>query len=154
MECAGGRPYNWQLVQERFPVGRHSSCGARCGLIFWMRMRRKQLHALDHSLLLVIVEPILTRLEAGNDRMPCRCRMFGCMLARRTVAATDVPTLRTPAEMKPPTFRERQAFHAPIAAWFRFGVDSAQILFHFRFSFRDLCSRVTAPLAAAAFLFF
>jgi hypothetical protein len=70
-----------------------------------MRMRRKQLHTLDHPLLLVIVEPILTRLEAGDDRMPCRCRMLGCMLARRTVAATDVPTLRTPAEVKPPTFR-------------------------------------------------
>jgi hypothetical protein len=70
-----------------------------------MRMRRKQLHTLDHPPFLVIVEPILTRLEAGNDRMPCCRRMLGRMLARRTVAATDVPTLRTPAEMKPPTFR-------------------------------------------------
>ena len=69
-----------------------------------MRMRRKQLHTLDHRLLLVIVEPILTRLEAGNDRMSCRRRMLGRMLARRTVAATDVPTLRTPTEMKPPAF--------------------------------------------------
>jgi hypothetical protein len=78
---------------------------------------------------LVIVEPILTRLEAGNDRMPCRRRMLGCMLARRTVAASDVPALRTPAEMKPPTSRRRQAFHTPIAAWFRSGVDSALIFF-------------------------
>jgi len=70
-----------------------------------MRMRRKQLHTLDHPPLLVIEEPILTRLEAGNDRMPCCRRMLGRMLARRTVAATDVPTLRTPTEMKPPTFR-------------------------------------------------
>jgi hypothetical protein len=31
--------------------------------------------------------------------------MLGCMLARRTVAATDVPTLPTPAEVKPPTSR-------------------------------------------------
>jgi hypothetical protein len=31
--------------------------------------------------------------------------MLGCMLARGTVAATDVPTLRTPAEMKPPTIQ-------------------------------------------------
>jgi hypothetical protein len=66
---------------------------------------RKQLHTLDHPPLLVIVEPILTRLEAGNDRMPCCRRMLGRMLARGTVAATDVPTLRTPAEMKPPAFR-------------------------------------------------
>ena len=38
-------------------------------------MWQKQLHTLDHPPLLVIVEPILTRLEAGNDRMPCRRRM-------------------------------------------------------------------------------
>ena len=52
-------------------------------------MWRKQLHTLDHPPLLVIVEPILTRLEAGNDRIPCCRRMLGRMLARRTVAATD-----------------------------------------------------------------
>src|SRR5208283_2728267 len=98
---------NGQLVQERFPVGWHPSCGSRCGLTFWMRMWRKQLHTLDrnHALLLVIEEPILTRLEAGNNRMPCRRRMLGCMLTRRTVTASDVPALGTPTEMKPPTFR-------------------------------------------------
>src|SRR5208282_1205783 len=106
-----------------------------------MRMRRKQLHTLDHPLLLVIVEPVLARLETGNDRMPCRCRMLGCMLTRRTVTASDVPTLRTPAEMKPPTFRRRQAFHTPIAARLRSGVDSAQTFFHLRFSFRVLRSQ-------------
>jgi hypothetical protein len=68
-------------------------------------MWRKQLHTLNHPLLLVIEEPILTRLETGNDRMPCRRRMLGCMLARRTVTASDVPTLCTPTEMKPPIFR-------------------------------------------------
>ena len=64
--------------------------------------------ATPHPLIIlrfVIVEPIRTRLEAGNDRMPCFRRMLGRMLARRTVAATDVPTLRTPTEMKPPAFR-------------------------------------------------
>ena len=70
-------------------------------------MRRRQLHTLDrdHVLLFVIVEPILTRFEAGNDRMPCFRRMLGCMLAGRTVTTSDVATLRTPTEMKPPTFR-------------------------------------------------
>ena len=96
-------------------------------------MRRKQPHTLDHRPLLVIVEPILAGLEAGNDRMP-RCRgMLGCMLARRTVAASDVPALRAPAEMKPPTFRRRQAFPTPIAAWLRSGVDSALISSSSRF---------------------
>jgi hypothetical protein len=81
-----------------------------------MRMRRKQLHAPDHRPLVVIVEPILTWLEAGNDRMPGRSCVPGCMLARRAIAASDVPTLRTPTEMKPPTFRRRQTFDTSIAS--------------------------------------
>jgi hypothetical protein len=53
---------------------------------------------------LVIVEPVLTGLKAGYDRMPGRRCMLRCMLTGRAVAASDVPALRTPAEMKPPTF--------------------------------------------------
>src|SRR5580700_4580865 len=106
-----------------------------------MRMRRKQFHTFNHPLLLVIVEPVLTRLEAGNDRMPrCRC-MLGCMLTRRAVTASDVATLRTSTEMKPPTFRGRHTFHTPIATRLRSRVDSAQTLFHFRISFRVLCPK-------------
>src|SRR5580704_12110597 len=107
-----------------------------------MRMWRKQLHTLDHPPLLVIVEPILTWLEAGNDRMPFCRRMLGRMLARRTVAATDVPTLRTPTEMKPPAFRRRQAFDTPIATRLRSGVDSVLVFFDFQFSFRVLASKL------------
>ena len=102
-------------------------------------MRRKQLHTLDHPLLLVIEEPGLTRLKAGYDRMPGCRRMLGCMLIRRTVAASDVSTLRTSAEMKPPIFRRCQAFHTPIATRLRGGVDSAPIFFHFSSPFRPLC---------------
>jgi hypothetical protein len=96
-------------------------------------MRREQPRTLDHLPLFVIVEPILTRLEAGNDRMPRCCNMLGCMLTWRTVAASDVPAFRASAEMEPPTFRRRQAFHTPISAWLRSGVDSALISLHFRF---------------------
>src|SRR5580692_12274332 len=123
--------YNGQLVQERFPVGWHPSCWSGSGLIGWMRMRRKQFHTFDHPPLLVIEEPILTRLKAGYDRMPCRRRMLGCMLIRRTVTASDVPTLRTPTQMKPPTCRRRQAFHAPVAAWFRSEINPAVTFLHF-----------------------
>jgi hypothetical protein len=98
-------------------------------------MRRKQFHTFDRPLLLVIVEPILARLEAGNDRMPRCRRMLGCMLARRTVAASDVPTLRTPTKMKPPAVRRRQAFYTSVTARLRSGVDSTHTLFHFPFSF-------------------
>src|SRR5580704_9740101 len=52
------------------------------------------------------------------------------MLTRRTIAASDVPTLRTPAEMQPPTSRRGQAFHTPVAAWFRSRVNSTMIFFH------------------------
>ena len=89
------------LVQQRFPIGWNSACG----LDPPDANRRRQLHALDHPLRFVIEEPILTRLEAGNDRMSCCRRMLGRMLARRTVAATDVPALLTPTEVKPPAFR-------------------------------------------------
>jgi len=141
----------WQLVQERFPVGWHPSCGSRCGLTFGMRVRRKQLHTLarDHALLLVIVKPILTRLEAGNDRMSCRCRMLGCMLTWRTITASDVPTLGTPTEMKPPTFRRCKAFHTSVATWFRSEIKSALILLHFDFSIRRCMSNEALRLLLA-----
>jgi hypothetical protein len=34
-----------------------------------VRMRRQQIHALDHPLLFLVEEPILTRFEAGNYSM-------------------------------------------------------------------------------------
>ena len=104
-------------------------------------MRRKQLYTLDHRLLLVIEEPILTRLKTGYYWMPRRRRMLRCMLTRRTVTASDVPTLRTPTEMKPPASRGRQAFYTSVATWFGSGVDSARSLFHLRYSLRGLCSQ-------------
>jgi hypothetical protein len=91
-----------ELVQERFPVGWHPSPRSRRGLTFRMCVRRKQRHTFDHPLLFVIVEPVLAGFEAGNDRMPRRCRMLGCMLVWGTVAAPDMPTLRTSAQVKPP----------------------------------------------------
>ena len=125
-------------MQQRFPTRWNSPCRSRCRLILGMRMWRKQPHTLDHPPRLVIVEPILTRLEARNNRMSCCRRMLGRMLARRTVAAADVPTLRTTAQMKPPTFRRGQALDTTIATRLRSGVDSAPGLFHFLVPFRDL----------------
>jgi hypothetical protein len=123
-------------VQQRFPIGWNFACRPRRWLVFGMRMRRKQFRTLDHLLRFVVVEPILTRFEAGNDRMASCRRMLGRVLAGRTVAATDVPTLRTAAEMEPPAFRRGQAFDAAIAAGLGGGVDSALIFFHFQFSLR------------------
>jgi len=95
--------------------------------------RRRQFHTLDHPLRLVIKEPLLTRLKAANDRMPRLGRMLGCMLVRRTVATSDVPTLRAPAEMKPPGVTGRQTLHASVAAWFRSRIDFGVMSLHFRF---------------------
>ena len=128
-------PIAGSLVQERFPVGWHPSGGSRYGLACGMRVRRKQFRTFDHRARLVIVEPILTRLEAGNDWMPRRFRMLGGMLIRRTVAASDVPALRTAAEMEPPAVRRRQAFYASVAARLRSRINSAPILRHFDLSF-------------------
>ena len=128
-------PHNGQLVQERFPVCGHSSRWSGCGLTSGMCMWRKQFHTFGHGPLLVVEEPVLTRLKAGYDRMSCCRRMPGCMLTRRTVTASDVPTLRTPAEMKPPPFRRRQAFHTPVTTWFRSEINPTVIFLHFDLSF-------------------
>jgi hypothetical protein len=148
---AGEEEIRGQLIQKRFPVGRHSSGGSRCGLTCGMGVRRKQFDPWNHRLLLVIVEPVLTRLEAGDDRMPRGCRMAGCMLAGRTVAASDVSALRAATEMKPPTVRRREAFYASVARWFRSGIDSAGIFHHFDFSFgRGMPSREFKPPARSS----
>jgi hypothetical protein len=113
-----GARYTWvtDLVQQRVPISWDFSRRPWCWLIQGMRMRGKQLNALDHGALVIIVEPILTWLEAGNDRMPRFSCVPGRMLTRRAIAATDVPTLRTPTEMKPPTFRRRKTFDTPITS--------------------------------------
>src|SRR5271155_4209988 len=62
------------------------------------------------------------------------------MLTRRTVTASDVPTLRTPAEMKPPTFRRRETLHTTITSWSRSQINSAVIFLHFDFLLGVACS--------------
>jgi hypothetical protein len=72
----GGEERNAMLIQQRFPIGWHPSCGPRRGLIFRMRVRRKQLHTFDHPLLLVVIEPIFAGFETRDDPMSGRCRML------------------------------------------------------------------------------
>ena len=67
------------------------------------------------------------------------------MLIRRAVTASDVPTLCTPAEMKPPTSRRREAFYTSVACWFRSGINSARSLFHLRFSLRRSSQQQDLP---------
>src|SRR5580704_7859718 len=83
--------------------------------------------------------------------MPGRVRMLGGMLIRRTVTATDVPTLGTAAEMEPPVVRRRQAFYASVAARLRSRINSAPILRHFDLSFWCCVSSKQFKVSARSF---
>jgi hypothetical protein len=91
-------------MQTGLPVRWNPPCGARDRLSFRVRVRRRQFRTLNHSLLLVIKKPIFTGFKAGNHRMSCSRRMSRCMLARRTVTASDMPAFSAPAEVEPPPF--------------------------------------------------
>ena len=114
-------------VQQGAPIARDSTLGAWDRLIYWMRARRLQFFARDHGVFSVVVKPILTRFEAGNNRMSVRFGMLGGVLARRAITAADVTALRAAPKMQPPS-AGRQAFHAAISTRFRSGVDSAVML--------------------------
>jgi hypothetical protein len=122
-------------VQEGLPICRYPPGGSGCGLSFGMGMRRRQLGAAHHVLLLVVIKPVLTGLEAGDDVMPRRRRVFRRVLIGRAVTTADVSTLRTPAEMKPPRRRRCQALCTAIATGFCSWIYSGLILLHFNFPF-------------------
>src|SRR3982074_830502 len=50
----------------------------------------------------VVPEPVLARLEAADDGGPGLAEMRRRMRRRRVVAAADMSTLRTPAQVQPP----------------------------------------------------
>ena len=52
--------------------------------------------------------------------------MLGCVLARRSIAATDVPALGAAPQVQPPA-AARQALDAAIATWFYRGIDSPSV---------------------------
>jgi len=72
-------------------------------LVRWMPTRCRKRRAVDEVLRAVIVEPLLAWLETRDDRMAGLVIVRGRMLARRCVAAADVPALRTTPEVQPPT---------------------------------------------------
>ena len=66
-------------------------------LVFRMPPGWRQLHARDEFFFLIVVEPILSGLEACSHGVTGRSRVTGGMLAGRAVAAADMPALRTTA---------------------------------------------------------
>jgi hypothetical protein len=90
-------------------------------------MRRGQGYPVYHLRGLVVPEPVLSRLEAGADSVASLRGMPGGVLARRTVAATDVSAFCAAAQMQPPSVR-RKALNAAGSTWFRRWVDSRMAL--------------------------
>src|SRR5712691_2540739 len=85
------------------PVMRNPTGRSRHTLVDRMTDRRHQRRpALIELIRLITPEPVLTGLEAGDDRMPGRGRVLTRMLRRRGVTASDVPALSTPSQVHPP----------------------------------------------------
>ena len=119
-------------MQQRSPIARHTARGARDRLIERMRARWCQFCTRNHGFFFVVVEPLLTGFEAGNDRMAAHFGMPRGVLPRRAITTADVTALRAAPQVQPPPGC-CQAFHAAISAGLRRRVDAAAVkglLFH------------------------
>src|SRR5689334_612181 len=87
------------------PVRRHPPLGAGHALVDRVLLRRRELRAVVGLLGLVAVEPVLTRLEALDERVSRSRSVRGRVLHGRGVAAADMPALRAPAQVHPPAAR-------------------------------------------------
>jgi hypothetical protein len=140
------------LVQMTLPVGRDPPGGSGNRLVGGMRRWRSKIGGINHRIGLVIPEPLLPRLEALGDGVPCRTSMSRRVLAGRRVAAADMTTECTTAKMQPPSLLLR-ALNAAIASGRYRGID--QLTWHWSFSIlepglaaRELW-RALAPSAGA-----
>jgi hypothetical protein len=109
------------LVQARLPVRRYLSHGPRRRLALWVPSRFSEFAAFDHLSRPKIVEPRLARFKTRNHRVACRLKVLRRMLARRTVAASDVSAFDAATQMQPPTTRG-EAFDTAITGRWNRGV--------------------------------
>ena len=116
-------------LKKRLPICRYKASWPGDGLIRRMRLRVGKLRSDKKLFRAIIVEPTLSRLKTCDDRMSCGRVMFGCVLIRRAVAATDMTTFSTSPQMKPPTTL-LHAFNATCAAGLRGGVKALYPVFH------------------------
>jgi hypothetical protein len=123
-------------MQQGSPVPRNFALRPGRRLIGWMGIRRRKRKGrrLDHRILPIVVKPIFARLKAGDDRMPALVCVLRGMLARRGVAATDMPALGTSPQVQPPR-PVSQALSASISARRRIGIDPRIFPFHSSHSF-------------------
>src|SRR5436309_12275354 len=103
----GPAPYDAPslVVHVLPPVRRHPPLGAGHALVDRVVLRRRELGPVVGLLGLVAVEPVLTRLEALDERVSRSRSVRGRVLHGRGVAAADVPALRAPAQVHPPAAR-------------------------------------------------
>ena len=88
-----------------------------------MSVRRGQFYSLNHLRRLIVPEPVLAWLKAGDDGVASLSSMSGAVLAGRTVTTTDVSAFRAAAQMQPPTVRCK-ALHTAGSTWLRLRIDS------------------------------
>src|SRR2546427_8681069 len=74
-------------------------------------LRWRQLRTVEVLTGRVVVEPVLVRLEAPDNRVPLGRGVVAGMLRRRGVAAADVAAMGAAAEVEPPALG-RKALHA------------------------------------------
>src|ERR1700728_1488887 len=85
------------------PVRWHAAGGTGGGLTERVMQRRRQLGPFVVLVVLVVPEPVLTRLVAPDDRVTTVLGVRAGVLPGRAVAAPDVPAFRTPAEVEAPS---------------------------------------------------
>jgi hypothetical protein len=90
------------LVQQRHPVGRDASLRAGDRLVGWMMGRRRQCGSLHVVVRPIVVEPVLTGLEARDDRVLGAPGVLARVLLGRVVAASDMASLGTTPKVQPP----------------------------------------------------
>lgn len=91
-------------MQVVLPIRWYPPRRARNRLIFGMAFRCCEFGAVDVSLPLVVPKPSLTWLKALDHGVTNAVCVPCCVLGGRAVAASNVTTLRTAPEVKPPTF--------------------------------------------------
>lgn len=126
--CAAGAS-----VQATLPVGWHAAGWTRHRLVERVMERGSQLRALEVLVAHVVVEPLLTGLEAVDDGMLPRRRMLARVLRGGLVAAADVAALDPSAQMEPPAVGGREALDAARSAGRDGRVD--RVLVRHRFPF-------------------
>jgi len=103
------------LVEVALPVARYVAGGTWRRLVQRMVLRWRQWWAFHAFVGCVVVEPLLARLEAADDRVAAGSGVSACVLARRRVTTADVAAASAAAQVEPPS-AAGEAFDATVAA--------------------------------------